>query len=104
MHRPSCFDHEKLDGYRLAIEFLSWTGELLDGPLSGTRYAAVKHLDDASQSIADNIAEGNGKRSLLDRCRVLDVARGSALGDQQENSEYEYEHEHEYGGKEKQSV
>src|SRR5512141_2055041 len=46
---------------------------------SGTRYAAVKHLDDGSQAIANNIAEGNGKRSLLDRCRFLDVARGSAL-------------------------
>ena len=65
--------------YRLAIEFLGWVGELLDGPLRGTRYAAAKHLDEASQSIANNIAEGNGKRSPVDRCRYLDIARGSAL-------------------------
>lgn len=79
MQELSGFDHEKLDVYRLAIEFLAWVGELLDGRLGGARHAAVKHLDEASQSIANNIAEGNGKRSLADRCRFLDMARGSAL-------------------------
>lgn len=33
----------------------------------------------AATSIALNIAEGNGKRSLADRCGFLDIARGSAL-------------------------
>ncbi len=79
MQELSGFDHEKLDVYRLAIEFLAWVGELLDGRLAGGRNAAVKHLDEASQCIANNIAEGNGKRSLADRCRFLDMARGSAL-------------------------
>jgi len=79
MHNQPCFDHEKLDVYRLAVEFLGWTGELLDGPLAKVRCAAAKHLDEASQSIANNIAEGNGKRSLADRSRYLDIARGSAL-------------------------
>jgi len=72
-------DHERLDVYRLAIEFIAWTGELLDGPLAEVRMDARRHLDDASQSIANNIAEGNGKRSVADRCRFLDIARGSAL-------------------------
>ncbi len=69
MQEQSSFDHEKLDVYRVAIEFVAWVGELLDGRLAGARYAAVKHLDEASQSIANNIAEGNGKRSLVDRGR-----------------------------------
>ncbi len=73
------FDHEKLEVYQAAIAFIAWVGDLLDGPLAGCRVSAVKHLDGASQSIANNIAEGNGKRSATDRCRFLDIATGSAL-------------------------
>ena len=73
------FDHERLDVYQTAIAFIAWVGELLEGPLKNGRLSAAKHLDDASQSIANNIAEGNGKRSRPDRCRFLDMARGSAL-------------------------
>jgi four helix bundle protein len=74
------FDHEKLDVYRLAIEFIAWAGEVVDAQrAAGTSLSALKHLDGASQSIANNIAEGNGERSTADRCRFLDIARGSAL-------------------------
>lgn len=80
MNPPYPFDHERLDVYRLAIEFLAWVGELLDeGALEGCKLKAVKHLDDAGRSIANNIAEGNGKRSRVDRCRFFDMSRGSAL-------------------------
>ena len=73
------FDHEKLDVYRVSIEFQDWAGGLLEGVLAGCRVNAVKHLDEASTSIALNIAEGNGKRSRADRCRYLEISRGSAL-------------------------
>ena len=39
----------------------------------------ARHLEDASTSIALNIAEGNGKRSSADRIRYLEIARGSSL-------------------------
>lgn len=71
------FDHERLDVYRIAIEFVAWTGDLLAGPLANCRLSAVSQLDRASTSIPLNIAEGNGKRSARDRCRYLDNARGS---------------------------
>ena len=73
------FDHERLDVYRVAIDFAAWAGELLEGPLAGCRLNAVSQLDRASTSIPLNIAEGNGKRSAKDRCRYLDTARGSAF-------------------------
>jgi len=74
------FDHDKLMVYRLGIEFVGWVGVLLDTPLSSCRQSVVGQLDRASTSVPLNIAEGNGKRSLVDRCRYLDIARGSALG------------------------
>jgi four helix bundle protein len=74
------FDHERLDVYRISVEFLAWVGELIDeGPLKSVRMTAVKHLDDSARSILANIAEGNGKRSRTDRCRFFDISRGSAL-------------------------
>jgi four helix bundle protein len=41
--------------------------------------AVRDQLDRASTSISLNLAEGNGKFTLPDRCRFFDVARGSAL-------------------------
>lgn len=73
------FDHEKLDVYRLSVEFSRWVGEMIAGPLSNCTAKAVEHLDESSRSIVRNIAEGNGKRSYKDRCRFFDIARGSAL-------------------------
>lgn len=73
------FDHERLDVYRVAIEFAAWAGELLEGPLAECKLNAVSQLDRASTSIPLNLAEGNGKRSAKDRCRYLDSARGSAF-------------------------
>ncbi len=73
------FDHERLDVYRVAIQFVEWADELLDRLPAGRRGPAVKQLERATTSIPLNIAEGNGKRSRKDRSRYLDIARGSAL-------------------------
>lgn len=70
-------DHEKLDVYQTALEFITWTLPLLEGLPSS---ASVRsQLDRASTSIPLNIAEGNGKFTAADRCRYFDNARGSAL-------------------------
>ena len=71
------FDHEKLNVYQAAIKFVAWADELIQ---SVTRSVAAKdQLDRASTSVPLNIAEGNGKFSIKDRCRFLSIAYGSAL-------------------------
>lgn len=72
------FDHDRLDVYRLAIEY---TGEsfAVAKALSGLHRHARDQWLRAAQSIPLNIAEGNGKRSPKDRARFLDIARGSAF-------------------------
>ncbi len=78
MHAPeSWFDHEKLEVYREAVAFVAWLSAILEG---AARVGEVKdQLDRASTSIPLNIAEGNGKYALKDRCRFFDIAHGSAL-------------------------
>ena len=72
------FDHEKLDVYRVSLEFAGWAFGLCRN-LSGLSRHPRDQLLRASQSIVRNIAEGNGKRSQADRRRYLGIARGSAL-------------------------
>jgi four helix bundle protein len=71
------FDHEKLRAYQEALQFVAWVDSVLKR--IPPRTAARDQLDRASTSVALNLAEGNGKRSSADRCRFLDIARGSAV-------------------------
>jgi len=71
------FDHEKLNVYQSSLKFVAWATDLISEVQAK---AAVKdQLDRASTSVPLNIAEGNGKFAIRDRCRYLDFARGSAL-------------------------
>jgi four helix bundle protein len=72
------FDHDRLDVYRLAVEYTAESFRVAEA-LSGLHRHARDQWLRAAQSIPLNIAEGNGKRSLNDRARFLDIARGSAL-------------------------
>src|SRR5438046_2902414 len=71
------FDHEKLRVYQGSLEFIRW------GTTMSDRMAANgffwDRLDRASTSIPLNIAEGNGKFTVADRCRFFDTGRGCAL-------------------------
>jgi four helix bundle protein len=80
---PALADHgaapwleiDKLDCYRVALEFLSLVPRL--APARG--YADLRdQLERASTSIVLNTAEGAGRVSRLDRARFFAIARGSA--------------------------
>jgi four helix bundle protein len=72
------FDHERLDVYRLAIDYVAFSYRIAKG-LTGVNRPARDQWLRAAQSIPLNIAEGNGKQSLKDKNRYFEIARGSAL-------------------------
>jgi four helix bundle protein len=72
------FDHEKLDVYKVSLEFVAWVTELIKGLPTEFRHPKDQ-LIRSSQSITQNIAEGNGKRPGPDRKRFFEISRGSAL-------------------------
>lgn len=72
------FDHERLDVYRLSIEYVA-SSYRIASMLRGANRPARDQWLRAAQSIPLNIAEGNGKYSLRDKKRFFEIARGSAL-------------------------
>ena len=71
------FHHEKLTVYKRALEFATWSQDLIE---SVTKKSSTRdHLERSGDSIALNIAEGNGKFSQKDRARLFQIAHGSAL-------------------------
>ena len=70
--------HEKLDVYRLSIDYVAWVFNQAEELNGFYRHARDQWLR-ASQSIPLNIAEGNGKTSEADRRRYFEIARGSVL-------------------------
>jgi four helix bundle protein len=71
------FDHEKLDVYRLAVEFVAKANDVVEALPRGRGYLADQ-LQRAALSIVLNIAEGAGKFSQADKAGFYQRARGSA--------------------------
>jgi four helix bundle protein len=76
--RKVLFSHDRLDVYRLSLEYVAWAISLCR-KLSGEHRYSKDQLMRASQSIPMNIAEGNGKGTRRDKARFFEIARGSAL-------------------------
>jgi four helix bundle protein len=70
-------DHECLDVYGVALDFLLFANEVIEGLPRGRRHLADQ-LTRASISIVLNLAEGAGKFSSADKRRFYLTARGSA--------------------------
>jgi four helix bundle protein len=70
-------DHEQLDVYQVALEFLVFANEVIERLPRGRSHLADQ-LTRASTSIVLNLAEGAGKHSKPDKRRFYLTARCSA--------------------------
>jgi four helix bundle protein len=71
------FEHERLDVYRTAIEFLG-LADTVSGSLPKGRSYLADQLRRSSASIPLNIAEGAGEYASADKARFYRIARRSA--------------------------
>lgn len=71
-------DHERLDVYQAAVQFLALSHRVL-GRLPRGHAKIADQLQRAALSISVNIGEGTGKRSPKDRARFYEYSRGSAM-------------------------
>lgn len=70
-------DHEKLDVYRCAIQFVVLADEIVDNLPRGRAYIADQ-LRRAASSISLNIAEGAGEYAPSEKARFYRMAKRSA--------------------------
>jgi four helix bundle protein len=70
-------DHERLDVYGLALDFIATANGIVEGLPRGRSHLADQFTR-ASLSIVLNIAEGGGKMSKSEKRRYYMIARGSA--------------------------
>jgi four helix bundle protein len=71
------FDHEKLDVYQIALEFVALVGDVIAQFPPG-RHSLADQLDRAATSIVLNIAEGAGEFSRPEKARFYRMAKRSA--------------------------
>ena len=73
----NCFDHEKLDVYKVSIEFIGFSAGVYESFPKGKGFLADQ-FQRAATSIVLNIAEGAGEFSKKDKGRFYRIARRSA--------------------------
>jgi len=71
------FEHERLDVYKTAIQFVGIADQLIDALPRGRRHLADQ-LGRASTSVSLNIAEGAGEFAPAEKARFYRIARRSA--------------------------
>ena len=71
------FEHERLDVYQAAIQFLV-LGDTIAGALPRGRSYLADQLRRAASSVSFNIAEGAGEFAAADKARFYRMARRSA--------------------------
>jgi four helix bundle protein len=71
-------DHEKLDVYKVSVEFTALALRIVKALPRG-HASLADQLRRAATSVPLNIAEACGKPSMVERARFFTTARGSAM-------------------------
>ena len=71
------FDHEKLDAYQVAVDFVGLAGQIIERLPRGSAYVKDQ-LGRAALSITTNTAEGAGEFKRKDKARFYRMAARSA--------------------------
>jgi len=71
------FDFEKLEVYKLALEFLDYIFEICKSIPKDLQYALGDNIRRAGISISNNIAEGSGKKSGKEKSRYYGTSLDS---------------------------
>lgn len=71
------FAHEELRVYQSALRFVRWCAALIQ--TEGVGFSRGRELDRHATGVVLNLAEGNGKFSIPDRKRFLDIALAAGL-------------------------
>jgi four helix bundle protein len=75
--RSSVLDHEKLDAYHIAVEFVVLSDAVIENLPRGRGYLSDQ-LQRAALSIPLNIAEGAGEYAIDEKVRFYRMAKRSA--------------------------
>ncbi len=71
------FPHERLDAYRLSLEFMRWFQGLPGAPKLSTRQ--LRQVDHAGTSLVLNIAEANGGDVSGERRNLFEIAESAVV-------------------------
>ncbi len=71
------FPHERLDAYRLSLDFMRWFHALPGAPKLTTR--PLRQVDKAGTSLVLNIAEANGRYAPGERRNLFDIAESAVV-------------------------
>lgn len=72
------FDFEKLKVYQKSLDFIDSIFKIYNGLSQEYKYSIGNNLVRAGLSIANNIAEGNGKKSSKEKQRYFSISSDSA--------------------------
>ena len=73
----SYFMFERLDVWKLSVDFVKEIYEILETFPSDEKYSLVNQIRRAAISVPSNIAEGSGRVSAKEKIHFVDFANGS---------------------------